>query len=114
MGTDFDLLADLVEEVIGTDPHNTDTDGLIDGAEDINGDGVVDEGETNPNAVDTDGDGILDGVEFGLAAPMGNDTELSVIIADADGGNTTTDPAAADTDGAGIPDGEEDLNHNGR
>ena len=45
-----------------TDPLNDDTDGdgLLDGEEDANKNGQIDNGETNPNDEDTDGDGYSD------------------------------------------------------
>lgn len=42
---------------------DTDSDGLSDVLEDLDRDGVVDSGETNPNAPDSDGDGVNDGDE---------------------------------------------------
>ena len=42
---------------------DTDGDGLPDVIEDVDRDGVVDEGETDPNDPDTDGDGVNDGDE---------------------------------------------------
>jgi MYXO-CTERM domain-containing protein len=71
-----------------------DGDGLGDDEEDLNGNGVVDEGETDPNEADTDGDGLDDGLERRAERP--------------------TDPTRADTDGDGLPDGIEDTNANGR
>ena len=46
-----------------TDPldPDTDNDGLLDGEEDANRNGKVDEGETDPCDPDTDDDGLLDG-----------------------------------------------------
>ncbi len=46
-----------------TDPANPDSDGdgLADGAEDLNRNGGLDEGETDPNRQDSDGDGVPDG-----------------------------------------------------
>jgi hypothetical protein len=44
---------------------DSDNDGLADGEEDLNGDGVVDPGETDPTNSDTDGDGVSDLVEVG-------------------------------------------------
>ncbi len=77
-----------------TDPNNPDTDGdgLRDGLEDVNGNGVRDPDETDPRLKDTDGDGINDGVERNV---------------------TMTDPTRADTDGDTCLDGSEDLNQNG-
>jgi Ca-activated chloride channel family protein len=65
--SDQDGLPDEVERSgeNPTDPENPDTDGdrLPDGAEDLNRNGQVDEGETDPNNPDTDGDGVGDGEE---------------------------------------------------
>ena len=44
-------------------PADSDCDGLKDGQEDQNHNGVVDAGETSPLNGDSDGDGILDGVD---------------------------------------------------
>ncbi|MBI5734005.1 MAG: hypothetical protein HY973_03625 [Candidatus Kerfeldbacteria bacterium] len=58
--SDNDGLTDEQEKVLGTDPHNLDSDGdfLIDGAE------VGEKAfNTNPLNPDTDGDGISDGDE---------------------------------------------------
>ncbi len=72
---------------------DSDEDGLGDDEEDVNGNGMVDEGETDPNNPDTDGDGLGDGLELRGANP--------------------TDPTKADTDGDGLPDGVEDGDKNG-
>ena len=65
--SDQDGLPDEVERSgeNPTDPENPDTDGdqLPDGAEDLNRNGQVDEGETDPNNPDSDGDGVGDGEE---------------------------------------------------
>ena len=57
---------------MGTDPYDADSDddGLADGVEDANQNGVMDSGETNPLVADTDSDGILDGTECGVSAPV--------------------------------------------
>lgn len=113
--TDTDLVPDEVEVATGTDPSSDDSDGdgLLDGTEDADQDGVLDPGETDPRLLDTDGDGLSDGVESGLTAPEGNDTNAATFRADSDP-STTTDPTNPDTDGDGLLDGEEDANHNGR
>jgi clumping factor A len=73
---------------------DTDKGGVIDGSEDIDGNGVVDTGELDPtkghgdddkNAIDTDRDGLSDGVEKRVG----------------------TDPNDADTDDDGVKDGSE-------
>ena len=70
-----------------TDPLlDNDGDGLLNGEEDKNGNGVVDDGETDPNNRDTDGDGLWDG------------NELLTYL---------TDPLNPDTDEDGISDGRE-------
>ena len=92
---------------------DTDDDGISDGIEDINHNGVVDSDETNPCLVDSDGDGIQDGTELGYTlADIGADTDTGVFIPDADS-STTTDPTDSDSDDDGYTDGQEDLNFNG-
>ena len=61
--TDCDGLNDSVELTHGYDPLDADMDddGLLDGQEDVDGDGLADAGETDPLAPDTDGDGFCDG-----------------------------------------------------
>ncbi|MCB9681304.1 MAG: hypothetical protein H6733_07500 [Alphaproteobacteria bacterium] len=51
-----------------TDPLDPDTDGdtLADGDEDVDHDGAVGPGETDPTLADSDGDGLDDAVEIGL------------------------------------------------
>ncbi len=62
-GTDISFVGDQDAGATTTDPldDDSDDDGLLDGDEDVNGNGVVDEGERDPNNSydDTDGDGIL-------------------------------------------------------
>jgi hypothetical protein len=101
-----------------TDPNDPDTDddGLMDGVEDDNHDGVistndrngrVDAGETDPNEPDTDGDQGLDGSEDanrdGVIAGDANNNR----VYDAGEAWSETDPLKADTDGDGLPDGWE-------
>ena len=114
---------------------DTDGDGLSDGQEDINGDGIVQVTESNPVTpdtdcdglsdgaevnqhntrpyqADTDSDGLLDGVETGLTAAVAS-SNCSNVPVDVDP-TTTTSPTQADSDNDGISDGDEDKNGNGR
>ncbi|MBE33174.1 hypothetical protein CL647_03515 [bacterium] len=98
--SDGDGLADNVEvnSMLGLDPTNEDTDwdGIIDGIEDMNQDGVFDQGvEISANMADTDKDGIEDGEE---------DKNKNGIV-----DNDETDPKLSDTDGDGLDDGSELL-----
>jgi hypothetical protein len=98
------------------DPNDADTDddGIPDGVEDVNKNGVVDNNETDPCNIDTDGDGIQDGTELGYTLEdIGSDTDVNIFQPDLDP-LTTTDPLNVDTDGDGLSDGDEDANHNGR
>ena len=83
------------------DPLNADTDGdgILDGTEDRNQNGLRDRGELSPARADTDGDGIPDGVEDRNQNGIWDDGE--------------TDGTQADTDGDGIPDGIEDQDRDG-
>ncbi|MFN7130663.1 MAG: adventurous gliding motility lipoprotein CglD, partial [Myxococcales bacterium] len=91
---------------------DTDCDGLKDGEEDLNANGRVDLGETDPNNPDSDGDGLADGLEKGSCAAAYPGCQ-GRFVPDGDCGATTTDPTKADTDGDGILDGAEDVNGNG-
>jgi len=120
---DGDGLPDLAEATLGTDPLDLDSDddGIPDGVEDANRNGLVEPDETSPAQRDSDGDGIADGVERGLTSGVGDPdgegplraTEPTLFIADADPASATS-PLLADTDGDGIGDGQEDANRNGR
>ncbi len=76
---DGDGLTDAQEAILGTDPllKDSDGDGLDDGVEDANQNGVVDAGETNPTLADTDGDGANDNAD---AFPL-----IATRVPDADG-----------------------------
>ena len=113
---DLDGLSDSLESAGCTDPNDADTDddGIVDGIEDANRNGVVDPGETDPCNPDTDGDGIQDGSEQGYTLDdIHPDTDTNVFQPDLDS-STTTDPLNSDTDNDRISDGNEDANHNGR
>ncbi|AUX19704.1 uncharacterized protein SOCEGT47_001560 [Sorangium cellulosum] len=86
--------ADADEGATKTDPLDADSDdgGVPDGQEDVDLDGAIDDGETDPNngdddgtPADTDGDGLSDGLEETLGS----------------------DPNDADTDDDGVIDGQE-------
>lgn len=64
--SDNDGLSDVIEAEYCTEITNpdSDSDGLYDGTEDSNKNGVVDEGETDPCDADTDDDGHPDGIEI--------------------------------------------------
>jgi hypothetical protein len=85
-----------------------------DADENVNGNGIVDPGETDPSNIDSDGDGIQDGTEKGLTLnDAGPFTNLDLFAPDLDP-QTTTDPLAADTDGDRVEDGQEDTNADGK
>jgi hypothetical protein len=112
---DGDGISNDIEEGSCLDAYDADSDddGVLDGVEDADRDGVVDVGETDPCDGDSDGDGVQDGTELGYAlGDIGSDTDTSVFIPDS-GYGTTTDPLDFDTDGDGFSDGREDRNFNG-
>ena len=114
--SDGDSLPDDLENATCTDPNDADTDndGIMDGVEDINQNGVVDLGETDPCNIDTDGDGIQDGTELSYTLnDIGLDTDLGIFQPDLDP-TTTTDPLNPDSDEDGWSDGEEDISRNGQ
>ena len=99
---------------------DTDDDGIPDGAEDKNANGIVDVGETDPCNADTDSDGVLDGTELGYTngatdpdgdGPLAG-TDVFVFIADSDP-NSVSNATTDDTDSDGLLDGQEDQNANG-
>ncbi len=113
---DGDGLPDVLENAVAClDPQDADTDddGLLDGEEDGNYNGVVDPGETDPCRGDTDRDGIQDGTEAGITTGHPTDTDPTVFQPDLDPASTT-DPLDADSDGDGFRDGNEDSDANGR
>ncbi|MEM7246798.1 MAG: hypothetical protein AAF533_15710 [Acidobacteriota bacterium] len=115
-GTDSNLFVRDDDTGTSTDPlvADTDGDGAADGIEDIDRNGVVDPGETDPNLADADGDadGVPDAIEaiIGTSAALA-DTDLDGIldgeelIPGSDG--VVTDPLDIDTDDDGLDDLEE-------
>ena len=114
--TDGDGVTDNVENSGCMDPldQDTDDDGIPDGLEDLDADGVVDPGETDPCSYDSDGDGVGDGTETGLTYDdVGPDTDPLVFQPDLDPGDAT-DPNDPDSDDDGKNDGFYDPNGTGR
>ncbi len=134
LGTDPSVALDA-DPSTTTDPNDADTDGdgLLDGEEDVNGDGAspntigdtgtVGSGESNPGLQDTDGDGLLDGEEVhGADGIPGSGDETSPLDRDTDDGGASdgaevlvdgTDPLEpsddrVDSDGDGLSDYAED------
>ena len=99
---DLDGLPDVIERewmaCLDLNNNDSDGDGLLDGIEDANHNGIFDfdQGETNPCDADTDNDGLVDG------NTGSEDLNANGIV---DPGET--DPANPDTDGDGIFDGTE-------
>lgn len=89
---------------------DTDRDGLLDGREDTNANGVRDAGETNARARDSDGDLLTDGIERFIGSdPLSNTSPGSFTDADNDWLPATHDPddSRADSDGDRYRDGYE-------
>ena len=102
--SDSDGLPDDIEALLGTDPFDADSDddGIVDGNEDKNQDGVIDSsiGETDPTNPDSDGDGFYDGTEIGLLEPQNiGATDLTPgYFVPAPYPGITSDPNDSDTD----------------
>jgi outer membrane protein OmpA-like peptidoglycan-associated protein len=129
--SDGDGLSDDMEEELGTDPENpdTDADGLLDGEEfnvyktsplksDTDGDGLKDGDEvkiykTDPLKGDTDGDGLNDGNEVMKykTDPLKADTDGDGLTDEEEVMSYGTDPLKADTDDDGLKDGDEVKKH---
>jgi hypothetical protein len=101
---------------------DNDLDGLANDEEDLNGNGQIDPGETDPNDPDTDGDGLDDKIETrGEPSPVRPDTDQDGLddgVEDESGDGFfqegETDSTDPDTDGDRLYDGQEDRNGNGR
>ncbi len=135
--TDDDGMSDGAELGAGSDPLNpcdpdsaaaacqgdSDMDGIPDSVEDANGNGVVDNGETDPNDADTDGDGLCDGsASVDGTCDAGEDANNNGAIDDGESDPLDPcDPDASDascsedvdSDNDGIPDSVEDANGDG-
>lgn len=106
LDSDSDGLPDGQEILLGTDPHNWDSDGdnVSDGIEvGPNGRYEPSLGETNPFGHDLNGDGIADGYDTDLDG-LNDGLELRY----------GTDPTNIDSDSDCIADGIEDANLNGQ
>lgn len=115
--TDGDLLDDYYEVfVTNTDPTLTDTDnnGVTDGNEDFDTDGLTNYQEyvqgTSPWNRDSDLDELSDGDEVNIynTNPLEPDTDFDG-LSDADEIVLGTNPNLADSDGDGTPDNEEKI-----
>ena len=84
----------VVQAVFQVTDFDSDSDGLSDIQEDVNDNGEVDEGETDPDNPDTDGDGLPDGIEVN----GGTDSDNNAVV-------VTSDPLDPDTDDDGLCDG---------
>lgn len=113
--TDGDGLTDVVEQQLGTDPNNpdTDNDSLSDGDEhNIH--------HTDPLMMDTDGDLYPDGFEVGARSqgfdPLVPNGNIATNDTDGDGLSDleefrhNTNPLSSDTDGDGVNDYDEVMN----
>ena len=114
--TDKDLLSDTLENFLGTNPNDADSDddGLLDGDEpnpshDGDGDGLL-----TPLDTDSDNDGLFDGTEDGKdCGHKATDVSKKHCTPDQDKGKTKTSALLVDSDGGGVSDGSEDGNLNG-
>ncbi|HEY6881287.1 MAG TPA: isopeptide-forming domain-containing fimbrial protein [Polyangiales bacterium] len=112
--SDGDELSDPLEDTLGSDPRDrdTDNDGLLDGDERNPSDDTDGDKLNNTLDVDSDDDVLLDGTESGKDCRQ-PDTQPGHCIPDGDQGATTTSPVIADTDRGGARDGSEDSDRDG-
>jgi hypothetical protein len=89
--------------------YDSDGDGLTDAREDLDLDGIVDSGETDPFDPDSDDDSLSDGKEIDLYGtdPLDSDSDDDGLADGIEVGVFGTDPTKADTDGDGVSDGDE-------
>ena len=125
---DGDLVSDVNEALLKSNPlvKDSDGDGLDDGVEDANQDGLTQADETSPVNKDSDADGLQDGLEAASCYPLPDgcertlgwdpDTDDDGVLDGAEdknaSGNTEpgeTNPVVADSDGDGTNDGQELL-----
>ena len=109
--TDFTNPLDTSDDIQQKD-RDDDEDGLTNAEEDINQNGILEPGETDPNNPDTDGDGLSDGEEVTvqLTDPRDVDSDNDGLEDGEEISNQTwgpTDPNDSDTDDDGLTDGEE-------
>ncbi len=112
--TDGDGLTDYEEVTItDTDPLKPDTDdnGILDGDEDFDEDGLtnIEEMRLNgdPYNQDTDGDGLADGEEVALGTKLEEEDTDEDGLSDGQEVSLGTNPLISDTDGNGVLDGDE-------
>jgi|AntDeeMinimDraft_6_1070357.scaffolds.fasta_scaffold00880_3 PGF-pre-PGF domain-containing protein len=84
---------------------DSDDDGVFDDDEDTNGNGIVDDGETDRSDADTDGDGLSDSLEGASnRTDTDDDDTIDALDTDADGdGVDDSVEGDGDTDGDGVP-----------
>lgn len=116
LDSDGDGLSDSLEQFLGTDPNDADTDddGVIDGLEANPSHDTDKDGHKNASDPDSDDDRLFDGTEIGNdCANAATNPKSATCIADGDRGATRTGLLLPDTDKGGTLDGIEDPNHNG-
>jgi hypothetical protein len=100
---DADGLPDALELGSGlTDPNDADTDndGILDGNEDLDHDGIRDFSETSPADADTDDDGLSDGEELGVLSGVDADTDDDLLNDGLEAGRTSPIPDGLSDGGA--------------
>jgi hypothetical protein len=107
---DWDGLSDVDEEALGLDPAKPDTDGdgVLDGNEDADGDGLPNSAElyqhqTDPTDADSNDDGIPDALEVAIATTSADFTVIPVAVNILDKSAPPPDPSMPDERPAGDP-----------